>query len=69
MLRGERIVLRAMARTPDARYLTAAEMLEDLAADAGPYVRLPVGVGEAAAVPNEDRARFDLLVDEAAPPA
>ena len=55
----ERIVLRALARAPDARYLTAAEMLEDLAVDAGLYVTSSAGVGEVAAVPNEDRARFE----------
>ena len=55
----ERLVLRALARAPDARYLTAAEMLEDLAIDAGLYVTPPAGVGEVAALPNEDRARFE----------
>ena len=55
----ERIVLRALAPAPDARYLTAAEMLEDLAADAGLYVTAPAAVGEVAALPNEDRARFE----------
>ena len=55
----ERLVLRALARAPDARYLTAAEMLEDLATDAGLYVTPPAGVGEVAALPNEDRARFE----------
>jgi serine/threonine protein kinase len=55
----ERIVLRALAPAPDARYLTAAEMLEDLASDAGLYVTAPVGVGEAAGLPTEDRVRFE----------
>jgi serine/threonine protein kinase len=32
-----RVVTRAMIPNPDARYLTAAEMLEDFAADAGDY--------------------------------
>ena len=41
----ERIILRALSRAPESRYFTAAEMLEDLAADAGLYVTLPVGVG------------------------
>jgi serine/threonine-protein kinase len=55
----ERIVLRALAPAPEARYLTAAEMLEDLAADAGVHVTTPAGVGEVAALPNEDRVRFE----------
>jgi serine/threonine-protein kinase len=55
----ERIVLRALAPAPEDRYLTAAEMLEDLAADAGLYVTSPAGVGEVAALPNEDRVRFE----------
>jgi serine/threonine-protein kinase len=55
----ERIVVRALAPAPEARYLTAAEMLEDLAADAGLYVTSPAGVGEVAALPNEDRVRFE----------
>jgi len=33
----ERIVLRALNRAPEDRYLTAAEMLEDLASDAGTF--------------------------------
>ena len=55
----ERIILRALSRVPESRYLTAAEMLEDLAADAGLYVTSPVGVGEVAALPNEDGVRFE----------
>jgi eukaryotic-like serine/threonine-protein kinase len=55
----ERIVLRALAPAPESRYLTAAEMLEDLAADAGLYVTSPVAVGEVPALPNEDRVRFE----------
>jgi len=55
----ERIVLRALHPSPEARYLTAAEMLEDLTADAGTYESAPAGVGEVAAMPNEDRARWE----------
>ncbi|MDX2193687.1 MAG: serine/threonine-protein kinase [Gemmatimonadales bacterium] len=33
----ERIILRALQREPDARFLTAGEMLEDLASDAGMF--------------------------------
>jgi serine/threonine-protein kinase len=55
----ERIIVRALAAAPEARYLTAAEMLEDLAADAGLYVTAPVGVGEVPGLPSEDRVRFE----------
>lgn len=55
----ERIVLRALTPAPEARYLTAAEMLEDLTADAGAYESAPAGVGEVAVMPNEDRARWE----------
>ena len=55
----ERIVLRALKPEAEARYLTAAEMLEDLTVDAGAYESTPGGVGEVAAMPNEDRARWE----------
>jgi serine/threonine-protein kinase len=55
----ERIVLRALKPAAEARYLTAAEMLEDLTADAGAYESTPAAVGEVALMPNEDRARWE----------
>ena len=54
----ERIVLRALNRVPEDRYLTAAEMLEDLASDAGTFE-----TRAAAVIPGmagtEDRARWE----------
>jgi serine/threonine-protein kinase len=55
----ERIVLRALQPAPEDRYLTAAEMLEDLASDAGSFETSAVVLGEAAVTGNEDRARFE----------
>jgi serine/threonine protein kinase len=55
----ERIVLRALQLAPDARYFTAAEMLEDFASDAGTYDVAPPTLGGAAVSPNEDRARWE----------
>ncbi|HXI19458.1 MAG TPA: serine/threonine-protein kinase [Gemmatimonadales bacterium] len=40
----ERILLRALRPVPDDRYLTAAEMLEDFASDAGTFENPAVGV-------------------------
>lgn len=37
----ERVILRALRSVPGARYLTASEMLEDFASDAGAYTTLP----------------------------
>ncbi len=55
----ERIVLRALRPAPDARYLTAAEMLEDLASDAGSFEASPATLGEAPAASEEDRSRWE----------
>ncbi len=44
----ERIVLRAMQPAQEDRYLTAAEMLEDFASDAGTFETRAATVGEAA---------------------
>ena len=55
----ERIVMRALRPAPDARYLTAAEMLEDLASDAGSFDVRPVSLGEAPVGLEEDRARWE----------
>jgi serine/threonine-protein kinase len=54
----ERIVMRALRLAPEDRYLTAAEMLEDLASDAGSFETRAVSLGEVA-VTAEDRARFE----------
>jgi serine/threonine protein kinase len=55
----ERIVTRALQPDPDDRYLTAAEMLEDFASDAGTFETplVPVGPGPLADV--EDKARWE----------
>jgi serine/threonine-protein kinase len=55
----ERIVTRALQSDPDDRYLTAAEMLEDFASDAGTFETplVPVGPGPLADV--EDNARWE----------
>ncbi len=55
----ERIVLRALQPAPENRYLTAAEMLEDLASDAGSYETRAVVFGEPVITADEDRARFE----------
>jgi serine/threonine protein kinase len=55
----ERIVTRALQPDPDDRYLTAAEMLEDFASDAGTFETplVPVGPGPLADI--EDNARWE----------
>ena len=55
----ERLVLRALKSAPEDRYLTAAEMLEDLASDAGTFETRAVGVGPVPDSGTEDRARWE----------
>jgi eukaryotic-like serine/threonine-protein kinase len=55
----ERIVLRAMQPAPDDRYLTAAEMLEDFASDAGTFETPVVAVGQGPVADAEDKARWE----------
>jgi eukaryotic-like serine/threonine-protein kinase len=55
----ERIVLRALNRAPEDRYLTAAEMLEDLASDAGTFETRAAAVIQAPFAGGEDRARWE----------
>ena len=55
----ERLVLRAMQPVPEDRYLTASEMLEDLASEAGTFETRAATVGEVAVTTGEDRARFE----------
>jgi eukaryotic-like serine/threonine-protein kinase len=55
----ERIVMRAMQPAPDDRYLTAAEMLEDFASDAGTFETPLVPVGQGPLSDIEDKARWE----------
>jgi len=55
----ERIVLRALNRAPEDRYLTAAEMLEDLASDAGTFETRAAAVIQGPLAGSEDRARWE----------
>jgi eukaryotic-like serine/threonine-protein kinase len=55
----ERIVVRAMQTAPDDRYLTAAEMLEDFASDAGTFETALVPVGQGSLADAEDKARWE----------
>jgi serine/threonine protein kinase len=55
----ERIVMRALQAAPDARYFTAAEMLEDFASDAGTYEITPSALGGTEVSANEDQARWE----------
>lgn len=56
----ERIVLRSMRPSPDDRYLTAAEMLEDFTSEAGTFETQAVSAGSAAQqMLAEDKARFE----------
>jgi serine/threonine-protein kinase len=53
----ERIILRAMQADQDERYLTAAEMLEDFASDAGTFETPAVAMS--ATADAEDKARWE----------
>lgn len=55
----ERILMRAMQPDPDERYLTAAEMLEDFASDAGNFETPLVPVGQGPLADVEDKARWE----------
>jgi serine/threonine protein kinase len=55
----ERIVMRAMQPTADDRYLTAAEMLEDFASDAGTFETPLVPIGQGSLADVEDNARWE----------
>jgi serine/threonine protein kinase len=55
----ERIVLRAMQPAQDDRYLTAGEMLEDFASDAGTFETAAVAVGQGPVADAEDKARWE----------
>ena len=55
----ERIVLRALKLAPEDRYFTAAEMLEDLASDAGTFETRAAAVSQGPAAGTEDRGRWE----------
>jgi eukaryotic-like serine/threonine-protein kinase len=55
----ERIIVRALKPAPEDRYLTAAEMLEDLASDAGTFETRAAAVSQGPALGTEDRARWE----------
>jgi serine/threonine-protein kinase len=55
----ERIILRSLQPSQDDRYLTAMEMLEDFASDAGTFETPVVAVGQAPLADAEDRARWE----------
>jgi eukaryotic-like serine/threonine-protein kinase len=55
----ERIVLRALKLAPEDRYFTAAEMLEDLASDAGTFETRAAAVSQGPAAGIEDRGRWE----------
>ena len=55
----ERIILRALQPAQDDRYLTAAEMLEDFASDAGTFETPAVAVVPGSLADAEDNARWE----------
>jgi serine/threonine protein kinase len=55
----ERIVLRALKLAPGDRYLTASEMLEDLAVDAGTFETRAVAVSKGPLEAIEDSSRWE----------
>jgi eukaryotic-like serine/threonine-protein kinase len=55
----ERVILRALQPAPDDRYLTAAEMLEDFASDAGTFETPAVAVIPGSVADAEDNARWE----------
>jgi serine/threonine-protein kinase len=61
----ERIVLRALRPAPEDRYLTPAEMLEDLASDAGTFETRAASVVPGPLTGAEDRARWEAWLRRA----
>jgi len=55
----ERILLRALKPAPEDRYLTSAEMLEDLASDAGTFETRAAAVIQGPGPGAEDRTRWE----------
>ena len=55
----ERVILRALQAAQDDRYLTAAEMLEDFASDAGTFETPAVAVSQGSLADAEDNARWE----------
>jgi serine/threonine protein kinase len=55
----ERIILRALQPAPEDRYLTAAEMLEDLASEAGTFETRVAAMSSGPLASGEDRGRWE----------
>jgi serine/threonine-protein kinase len=56
----ERVILRALRPAPNDRYLTAAEMLEDFASEAGTFESAALSVGGSVAVTDaDDKTRWE----------
>jgi serine/threonine-protein kinase len=61
----ERIVVRALKSAPEDRYLTAAEMLEDLAVDAGTFETRAAAVSQGPVTGAEDSGRWEAWLRRA----
>ncbi len=55
----DRMILRALQPAAEDRYLTAGEMLEDLASDVGTFETRGAAVSQGPLTPAEDRARWE----------
>jgi serine/threonine protein kinase len=55
----QRMILRALQFAPEDRYLSASEMLEDLASDVGTFETRGVSVSQGPVTQAEDRARWE----------
>jgi serine/threonine-protein kinase len=55
----ERMILRGLQSAPEDRYLSASEMLEDLASDVGTFETRGVAVSQGPLTQAEDRARWE----------
>ncbi len=55
----ERMILRSLQGPPEDRYLSASEMLEDLASDVGTFETRGVSVSQGPITQAEDRARWE----------
>src|SRR5688572_24194727 len=62
----ERVILRALRPAPNDRYLTAAEMLEDFASEAGTFETAAVSAGGSVSlIDADDKTRWELRLRRA----